>query len=87
MMLCYLLPLFLCSSYKQLSNLTVFPADGWLAEAESCAKAALYLCEHVRNQYSVPLMTEVIVERELLSIQLRMEEPDIADILRRYEGE
>jgi len=60
-------------------------ADGWLAEAESCAKAALYLCEHVRNQYSVPLMTEVIVERELLSIQLRMEEPDIADILRRYE--
>ena len=61
-------------------------ADEWLDRAESSARAALYLCEHVRNQYKVPLMSEVIIERELLAIRMKQDNPNIDDILQRYKG-
>ena len=53
--------------------------------AQQCGRAALLLCEHVRGHHKIPLMTEVIIERDLLALDMRIGNRDPAIIIQDYD--
>ena len=58
----------------------------YLNEAYECGVAAAWLCEYVRENYRIPLMTEVIIDRELLALNMKTGNKPAADILDEFNG-
>ena len=70
----------------QVSNSVMFLLDHMFDDrAQQCGRAALLLCEHVRGHHKIPLMTEVIIERDLLALDMRIGNRDPAIIIQDYD--